>query len=272
MNFSAFKRIVANKKLIKTVRNVGYSSLTQAELSCLIKLAIKENQPWHKIKPEIFFRAELGTLSNNDYALFLFESNDFELQDLVKDYIQPNFLTGFFNNCPFVIPRVKRVEYSELGTNIANLVFKNRLFIELDDRILTTKLSVDGDNKQQAKMNASVAWLEAFLNDQLIEVVEVISELDDSSINDSEEFKSPDNQPELILDSEELSHELPLRDVNNFCQQESIAKPKYNQYQKNGFFVCEASLLYKGQVYQEQGIALKKRKAQNIAICKGLKL
>ncbi len=258
----------ANKKLIKTVRDVGYSSLSRAELSRLIKLAIRENQPLHKIKPEIFFRAESGELSNNDYALFLFESNDFELQDLVKEYVQPNFLSGFFNNCPFVVPRVKRVEYSELGTNIANLVFKNRLFIEWDNRILTTKFSVDGDNKQQAKINASFAWLDAFLNDRLIEVAEVISELDDSSINDSEEFQSPDHQPALILDSEELSRELPLQDVNNFCRQESLAKPKYNHYQKNGFFICEASLRYKGQVYLELGVALKKRKAQIIAVDK----
>ncbi len=59
-----------------------------------------------------------------------------------------------------------------------------------------------------------------------------------------------------------------LQDVNNFCQQESLAKPKYNHYQKNGFFICEASLRYKGQVYQEQGVALKKRKAQIIAVDK----
>ena len=258
----------ANQKLIKTVRNLGYSSLSKAELSRLIKLAIKENQPLHKIKPEIFFRAESGELSNNDYALFLFESNDLELQDLVKEYVPPNFLSGFFNNCPFVVPRVKRVEYSELGTNIANLVFKNRLFIELDNRILTTKFSVDGDNKQQAKTNASCAWLEAFLKDNLIEVAEVILELDDNSIDKDSEFKSPDNEPALILDSEELSRELPLQDLNNFCQQESLAKPKYNHYQKNGFFICEASLRYKGQVYQEKGVASKKRKAQNIAIDK----
>ncbi|MDJ0904175.1 MAG: RNB domain-containing ribonuclease [Xenococcus sp. MO_188.B8] len=258
----------ANQKLIKAVRSLGYSSLSKAELSRLIKLAIKENQPLQKIKPEIFFRAESGELSNNDYALFLFESNDLELQDLVKEYVPPNFLSGFFNNCPFVVPRVKRVEYSELGTNIANLVFKNRLFIELDNRILTTKFSVDGDNKQQAKTNASGAWLEAFLKDNLIEVAEVILELDDNSIDKDSEFKSPDNEPALILDSEELSRELPLQDLNNFCQQESLAKPKYNYYQKNGFFICEASLLYKGQVYQEQGVALKKRKAQNIAIDK----
>ena len=258
----------AKKQLIKTVRDVGYSSLSRTELSRLIKLAIRENQPWQKIKLEIFSRAESGELSNTDYSWFLFESNDLELKNLVKKYIPPHFLSGFFNNCPAVIPRVKRVEYSELGTNVSNLIFKNRLFVELDQKILTTMSSLKGENKQQAKINASLAWLEAFINNELIEVAEVIFELDNNIIDNSKEFKSPDNQAALILDSEELSRELPLRDLHNFCQQKSLAKPKYNQYKKNGFFICEASFSYQGKVYQEQGVALKKRKAQNIAINK----
>ena len=258
----------AKRQLITTVRNVGYSSLSRAELSRLIKVAIKENQPLQKIKPEIFARAESGELTNTDYAVLLFESHDFELQNLVKKYIHPNSLSGFFNNCPVVISRVKRVEYSELGTNVAHLIFKSRLFIELDKGILTTNSSVNGDNKQQAKINTSVAWLDAFLHNQLIEVPEVISELDDAIINNSTEFKSPDQELALMLDSEELSRELPLRDLHNFCQQESLARPKYHHYKKNGFFICEASFLYQGKVYQEQGVALKKRKAQNIAIDK----
>ena len=258
----------AKRQLIKTVRDVGYSSLSRTELSRLIKVAIKENKPLRKIKLEIFSRAESGELSNTDYSWFLFESNDFELQNLVKKYISPNFLSGFFNNCPAVIPRVKRVEYSELGTNISHLVFKNRLFIELDQKILTTMSSLEGENKQQAKINASIAWLEAFLNNELIEVAEVITELEDHIIDNSKKLKSPDNQATLILDSEELSRELPLRDLHNLCQQKSLAKPKYNHYKKNGFFVCEASFCYGGKVYQETGVALKKRKAQNIAIDK----
>ena len=258
----------AKQQLIKTVRNHGYSSLSKGEISRLIKLAITENQPLDQIKPEIFFRAKSGELSNSDYALFLFESNDQELQNLVFESIPPNFLSGFFNNCPFVISRVKRVEYSDLGTDIPNLVFKNRLFIEVDQRILTTKFSIDGGNKQQAKTNASLAWLEAFLQDDLIEVAEVILKLDDSSQLPNSQFQSPDNEPALTLDSAELSHELPLQELHNLCQGKSLALPKYNQYRKNAFFVCEASFLYQGQVYQEKGVALKKKQAQTIAIDK----
>ncbi|MGK7892854.1 MAG: ribonuclease catalytic domain-containing protein [Xenococcus sp. (in: cyanobacteria)] len=258
----------AKKRLIKTVRDVGYSSLSRTELFRLIKVAIKENKPLHKIKPEIFSRAKSGELSNSDYAVLLFESNDFELQSLVKKYIPPHFLSGFFNNCPFVISRVQKVEYSDLGTNVAHLIFKNQLFIELDHKIFTTSSPVDGDNKQQAKINASVVWLEDFLNKKLIEVAEIISELDNAVINNSTEFKSPDQELALMLDSEELSRELPLRDLHNFCQQESLTRPQYNQYQRNGFFICEAAFSYKGKVYQEKGVALKKRQAQNIAIDK----
>ena len=258
----------AHQKLMKTITNHGYSSLSKAEISRLIKIATKEDKPLDKIKPEIFWRAESGELSNNDYALLLFESNDRELQNLVVESIPPSFLSGFLNNCPRVAKRVQRVEYSDLGTDIRNLVFKNRLFIELDERILTTKSTVDGSNKQQAKINASCAWLEAFLNDNLIEVAELLGGLDDSSQFQEEELPSPDNEAALILDSEELSHELPLQNLNNLCQEELITKPQYNQYQKNGFFVCEVSFLYQGQVYQQKGVALKKKKAQTIAIDK----
>lgn len=263
-----YLREQAKKQLIRTVRKAGYSRLSRAELSRLIKVAIKDNQPLHKIKPEIFSRAESGELSNTDYAVLLFESNDSKLQNLVKESIPPNLLSGFFNNCPFVVSRVQRVEYSELGTNVAHLIFKNQLFIELDKKILTTNSSVDGDNKQQAKINASVAWLEAFLNNQLIEVAEIIFEVDDNMVDPIQEIGFPNSKKTLVLDSEEVSRKLPLQDLNNFCLRESLAKPKYNHYKKNGFFICEASLLYKGKVYQETGVALKKRKAQNIAIDK----
>lgn len=260
----------ANQKLMKTVRNLGYSSLSKAEISRLIKLAIRKNQPLDKIKPEIFLRANSGELTNSDYALFLFESNDLELQNLVKEYIQPSLLSGFFNNCPFVVPQVKKVEYSNLGTNVANLEFRSRLFIEWNDQILTTKLIINGANKKEAKTNASLAWLEAFLNNDLMEVSEVMSELDESTLNDLQEFQYPKKNPKLTLEIEELLHKNPVSQLNNFCQKEHIKKPSYKYVKKDAFFICEASVRYRGKVYQGEGADLNKKGAQKIAADKVL--
>jgi len=260
----------ANQKLMKTVSNVGYSSLSKAEVSRLIKLAIRKNQPLNKIKPEIFLRAQSGALTNSDYALFLFESNDSELQHLVKEYIQPSLLSGFFNNCPAVMPQVKKVEYSNLGTKVANLEFRSRLFVEWNDKILTTKLIINGVNKKDARANASVAWLEAFLNNNLIEVPEVISKVDESILHDLQEFQHPEKKTKLTLEVEKLIHKGPVAQLNNFCQEEHIKKPSYKYVKQDGFFTCATSVKYLGKVYQGEGADLNKKGAQKIAADKVL--
>ena len=148
--------------------------------------------------------------------------------------------------------------------------FRSRLFIEWNDQILTTKLIINGANKKEAKTNASLAWLEAFLNNDLMEVSEVMSELDESTLNDLQEFQYPKKNPKLTLEIEELLHKNPVSQLNNFCQKEHIKKPSYKYVKKDAFFICEASVRYRGKVYQGEGADLNKKGAQKIAADKVL--
>ena len=260
----------ANQKMLKTVKTSGYSSLSKNEFSRLIKLAIRNKRPLNKVRSEIQLRAESSALTNSDYALFLFESNDVELQNLVKEYIQPSHLSGFFNNCPFITKKVRRVEYSDLGTNVDNLEFRSRLFIEFDTKLLTTKLIINGVNKKEAKANASVAWLEAFLNDDLKEVPELIVEFDENNINDLQKFIHPEKITKSNLKVEKLVNKNPVALLNNFCQGSHIKKPSYQYVSEDGVFICTTSVKFKGKVYEGKGVDLTKKGSQKIAADKVL--
>lgn len=237
-----------DKTLLKTT---NYSDLEVKDFSRLIELSLNRNS-LDKIKDELKIRLLAKQLTNTDLSLILFQTQDQELHQLILENLDEKILANLMDNCPNILKNMNGVEYEEVICNPVQQIFIGRLIVTINNQELTTSEVIKGKSKKDAKTQACQAWLEAYINQELVPPSEMSQELETDII------------PE-IPDVIELKHEVPISTLNNLCQQKKWKKPKLNFEESNGIFVCSATLKTEEKTITKIGKATKKKTAQNVA-------
>ncbi len=239
-----------DKNLLKVT---NYSNLDSKDFSRLIELSLR-NDSLSEIRHELGIRLEARQLSNTDLSGILFNTQDRKLQQLVFNQIDEKSIVNLLNNCPKILEQITNLEYEEIIYNPTQLIFIGRLIVNLNNEDLTTSDTIQGKNRKDAKTQAYKAWLQAYINQQLVPVAEL-------SLSEDTMLKVEPEEPEVV----EFKHELPLSTLNNLCQQKKCKKPSFQYEQKDGIFICTATVELEEQTVSKVGKATKKRTAQNIA-------
>ena len=242
-----------DKKLLKVT---NYSRLDAKDFSRLIELSIR-NDSLSEIRNELEIRLQSGQLTNTDLSLILFNTEELQFQRLIFNSIDDKRFVTMLNNCPNILEKISNLEYEEIIYNPEQLIFISRLIVTLNHQDLTTPEIVKGKNKKDAKTKAYKFWLQAYINQELVP---------------PSEFSEPERdikllEPEVV----DLKHQLPLSTLNNLCQKQNWKKPIFQYEQKDGFFICTATVQLEEQTISKVGQAKKKRTAQNIVADKILR-
>ena len=232
------------------LRVTNYSSLEAKDFSRLIELSIR-NDSLSEIRNELEIRLQAGQLTNTDLSLILFKTEDLQLKQRIVNSVDDKSFVNLLNNCPKILEQITNLEYEEIIYNPEQLIFISRLIVTINNQDLTTPEIVKGKNRKDAKTKAYKAWLQAYINQELVS---------------SAELSQPENnilqpEPEII----EFKHKLPLSTLNNLCQQKKLKKPSFQYEQKDGIFICTATVTLEEQALSKVGKATKKRTAQNLA-------
>ncbi len=234
----------------KILKATNYSNLEQKDFSRLVELSIKNNS-LSEIKNEIAVRLKAKQLTNTDLSLILFNTKDRQLQQSTFKSIDDKTFVNLLNNCPRILEQITDLIYEEIFYNPEKLIFISRLTVVIDRQSLTTANTIQGKNKKDAKTKAYKAWLQAYINRELV--------LSENLEHPEDNLLQP--EPEII----HLKHKLPLSFINNLCQQKTWEKPSFVYKQDNGIFICTATLELENSTIIKVGEATKKRTSQNIA-------
>ncbi len=236
-----------DKTLLKTT---NYEHLESKDFSRLIELSVGKDS-FDALRSEIEIRLQTKQLTNTDLSLMLFRSNDQELKQLIFDNIDDKSFVNLLNNCPKILNQISELEYEEIICNPAQLIFVSRLIVTLNNEDLTTTEPVKGKNKKDVKTQTYKAWLQGYINQNLVAP---------SSL--------PSSEPEItIVEPEvvEFKHKLPLSTLNNLCQQKNCKKPTSRYEQQDGIFVGTMEVTLDGKTISKVSKAKKKRTAENLA-------
>jgi ribonuclease R len=231
-----------NEKKFSAICDLDLQELSSKEFSLLIEYAIEKNF-LPEILPEVEKRID-------------------ELQP--KDFYRLWFVGGTdkFCDCPNINAISVLLIKSQLNGSIVEYKseycqVRKKFFVFCYVDGLTTLEAAEDEKKTQAKQKSALAWIQAYLENQLTNNPNPIpsNELDhlinlNLSVNPKDSDGQVDNQINWIAV------------INNYCQVNRLPYPIYSFSDINGYFLCEVSLQLEEQKLDAQNYGRRKKEAK----------
>ncbi|KAI9129245.1 ribonuclease catalytic domain-containing protein [Acaryochloris sp. CCMEE 5410] len=241
--------------------------LSSKEFSRLVKYAT-ENQDIERLRSELVTRLESEKLTVQDLYLLVFQRSDRELQHQVVQHLA-NHVQEAASVISIASSQEKdweAFEYIEVGDSTPFTVW---LEVKQSGESFTTVHPAVHSRKQDARHQACLLWLEAYLQNSLV------------TPGEREQPPLPEPQPVSSASSknaEPLSKAMhtalmkPLSGGQNFvgmlvdvCQRLRWENPEYEMDSSDDWFICKCELDVLGERLEGSGVAKKKKLAKSLA-------
>ncbi|HEY9827273.1 MAG TPA: putative dsRNA-binding protein, partial [Stenomitos sp.] len=244
--------------------------LSPKEFSKVLKYAV-ETQELQPVLAEVKTRLDNGKLSVQDLYLLVFQVKEESIHQKVLSHLSKQIQDASSIIAMAVDWQAEwqRAEYVELSQSSPfTVALEVTITEEEDPRILTTKELATHGRKQEARHQASLLWIEAYLQNALLEAHErsPLVNIPTQVV----EATATGQQTSCVLMHRYLSK--PLKDGQNFvgmlndiCQSLRWDLASYEFAEVSEGFECDCRLQVGDEVIVGKGIAPAKQKAKAIA-------
>lgn len=218
------------------------------------------------IRDHALARLEQDRLSIKDFYLLLIESNDFDVQNLVLDYLDVHV-----KHAPSIIAMglTQGLQWQEFQylEDECRPDFRAKLQVKIGNQAFVTSKFAQATKKQLARNMASLIWLKDYVNAALVsselQVNQNDSKSQDIALESSQFSSSPKKLKVLGRYLSDSGNMVGL--LIQFCQVERLSMPDYEIVQSGDCFTCRCQLMAWGKAFTSQALAKKKQHSRRLA-------
>ena len=256
------------QKQIQSAEAATLAALSTKEFDRLVKHAAKENS-FEPILAAVQQRLQENELSIQSLYLLLIHSGDIYLQRQIITVLRQRSAdaTSLLMLAAEQEPEWTQPEYVEASEDVPPFQIWAEVFIS--EQAMTTKSPAQSQRKQSARHQASLSWLSAFVENELVSPAQrQPSELPTDTAVQTEEAApaqspSPTTHPTLDNSLEDGQNFVGL--LQELSQSLGWELPTYQFAEASPDFICTCTVLVDDQSFIAKGLATQKKQAKQHA-------